>query len=214
METEKDKQKGGVTVKKEKWMAGVTLLAMCVCLLFPVSVKAQEQTAGQSSSTTITTQVPETHKATLTIVGKGTVTVNGQTCEGEVSHMEVKIPRLTETEWKFSPADGYTLEEVLYNGTDVTEELADHTYRADPVNEDGTEVKVVFTEKTSGTAGRDPSGSGSHQSGSDTSTSGGTSGKDSPKTGDDTAAGLWISFLALSGLGSVSLTILRRRRNR
>ena len=63
---------------------------------------------------------------------------------------------------------------------------------------------------TTGTAG----GSGSQQSGSATSTSGGTSGKDSPKTGDDTAAGLWISFLALSGLGSVSLTILRRRRNR
>ena len=92
METEKDKQKGGVTVKKEKWMAGVTLLAMCVCLLFPVSVKAQEQTSGQSSSTTITTHVPEPHKATLAIAGKGTVTVN----------------------------------------------------------EDGTEVKVVFTEKTSG----------------------------------------------------------------
>ena len=123
------------------------MLAMCVCLLFPLSVKAQEQTSGQSSSTTITTQVPETHKATLTIVGKGTVTVNGQTCEGEVSHMEVKIPRLTETEWKFSPADGYTLEKVLYNGTDVTEKLTDHTYHADPVNEDGTEVKVVFTEK-------------------------------------------------------------------
>ena len=63
---------------------------------------------------------------------------------------------------------------------------------------------------TTGTAG----GSGSQQSGSATSTSGGTSGKDSPKTGDDTAAGLWISFLALSGLGSVSLTILRRCRNR
>ena len=201
METEKDKQKGGVTVKKEKWMAGVTLLAMCVCLLFPVSVKAQEQTAGQSSSTTITTQVPETHKATLTIVGKGTVTVNGQTCEGEVSHMEVKIPRLTETEWKFSPADGYTLEEVLYNGTYVTEELADHTYRADPVNEDGTEVKVVFTEKTSGTAGRDPSGSG------------GTSGKDSPKTGDDTAAGLWVGTMtAAAFLAACCLGVYRKRK--
>ena len=144
--------------------------------------------------------MPETHKATLTIVGKGTVTVNGQTCEGEVSHMEVKIPRLTETEWKFSPADGYTLEEVLYNGTDVTEEVTDYTYRADPVNEDGTEVKVVFTEKNSDTAGSDPSGSGSHQSGSDTSTSGGTSAKDSPKTGDDTPISLWMGAMIVSGL--------------
>ena len=187
-------------MKKEKWMAGATMLAMCVCLLFPLSVKAQEQTSGQSSSTTITTQVPETHKATLTIVGKGTVTVNGQTCEGEVSHMAVKIPRLTETEWKFSPADGYTLEEVLYNGTDVTEEVTDYTYHADPVNEDGTEVKVVFTEKNSGTTGSDPSGSGNQQSGSDTSTSGGTSGKDSPKTGDDTPISLWMGAMTVSAV--------------
>ena len=112
--------------------------------------------------------------------------------------MEVKIPRLTETEWKFSPADGYTLEEVLYNGTDVTEEVTDYTYRADPVNEDGTEVKVVFTEKTSGTTGSDPSGSGSQQSGSDSSTSGGTSAKDSPKTGDDTPISLWMG--AMTGI--------------
>ena len=188
------------------------MLAMCVCLLFPLSVKAQEQTSGQSSSTTITTQVPETHKATLTIVGKGTVTVNGQTCEGEVSHMEVKIPRLTETEWKFSPADGYTLEEVLYNGTDVTEEVTDYTYHADPVNEDGTEVKVVFTEKNSGTTGSDPSGSGNQQSGSDTSTSGGTSGKDSPKTGDDTPISLWMGAMTVSAVLAAYCLVLYRKK--
>ena len=200
-------------MKKEKWMAGVTMLAMCVCLLFPVSVKAQEQTSGQSSFATITTQVPETHKATLTIAGKGTVTVNGQTCEGETSHMEVKVPRLTETEWKFSPADGYTIEEVLYNGTDVTEELTDYTYHADPVNEDGTEVKVVFTEKNSDTAGSDPSGSGSHQSGSDTSTSGGTSAKDSPKTGDDTLISLWMGAMTVSAvLAACCLGLYRKKK--
>ena len=143
-----------------------------------------------SSTTTITTQVPETHKATLTIAGKGTVTVNGQTCEGEVSHMEVKIPRLTETEWKFSPADGYTLEEVLYNGTDVTEEVTDYTYRAEPVNEDGTEVKVVFTEKTSGTTG-----------------------KDSPKTGDDTPISLWMGAMTVSAvLAACCLGLYRKKK--
>ena len=189
------------------------MLAMCVCLLFTLSVKAEEQTSGQSSSTTITTQVPETHKATLTIAGKGTVTVNGQTCEGEVSHMEVKIPRLAETEWKFSPADGYTIEKVLYNGTDVTEELADYTYRADPVNEDGTEVKVVFTEKTSGTTGSDSSGSGSQQSGSDTSTSGDTSAKDSPKTGDDTPISLWMGAMTGSAfLAACCLALYRKKK--
>lgn len=97
----------------------------------------------------------------------------------------------------------HVISDVQGTGTiDVTEEVTDYTYRADPVNEDGTEVKVVFTEKTSGTAGSDPSGSGSQQSGSDTSSSGGTSAKDSPKTGDDTPISLWMGVMT----GSAVLT--------
>ena len=195
-------------MKKGKWMAGAAMFIMSVCLLLPVSVQAQEPVSGQSSSTTITIRVPETHKATLTIVGKGAVMVNGQTCKEEASNIEVKIPRLAETEWKFSPADGYALEEVLYNGTDVTGEIADDTYLAKPVNEDGTEVKVVFKEKVSGTTGSDPSGTGSQQPGSDTS----TSGKDSPKTGDNTALGLWMGTMTVSAVLAACCLVLYRKK--
>ena len=195
-------------MKRKKWMAGAALLVMSVCLFLPTGVQAQEQTSGKSSSTTITTQVPETHKATLTIIGKGTVTVNGQTRKGEAADIEVKIPRLEEMEWKFSPADGYALKQVLYNGTDVTEELADNIYRAEPVNEDGTEVKVVFTEKNSGTSGKDPSGSGSQQSGSNTS----VSGKDTPKTGDNTAVGFWMGAMTVSAFLAACCLILHRKK--
>ena len=195
-------------MKRKKWMAGAVLLVMSVCLLFPAGVRAQEQVSRQSSSATITTQVSKTHKAALTIIGKGTVTVNGQTRKGETVDIEVTIPRLEETEWKFSPADGYALEQVFYNGTDVTEELAGDTYRAEPVNEDGTEVKVVFTEKNSGTSGKDPSGSGSQQSGSNTS----VSGKDSPKTGDDTAVGFWMGAMTVSAFLAACCLILHRKK--
>ena len=104
-------------------------------------------------------------------------------------------------------ADADALEEISPEDTVIDKLPADTSENGSdgrPENGDNT------TAGGTGTAGS----SGSQQSGSGTSISGGTSGKDSPKTGDDTAAGLWISFLALSGLGSVSLTILRRRRNR
>ena len=94
----------------------------------------------------------------------------------------------------------------------MTEEVTDYTYRADPVNEDGTEVKVVFTEKTSGTAGSDPSGSGSQQSGSDTSSSGGTSAKDSPKTGDDTPISLWMGVMTGSAVLAAGCLGLYRKK--
>ena len=106
-------------------------------------------------------------------------------------------------------ADADASEEISQEDTVIDKLPADTLKRADGRPENGDSTTAGGTG-TTGTAG----GSGSQQSGSATSTSGGTSGKDSPKTGDDTAAGLWISFLALSGLGSVSLTILRRRRNR
>ena len=107
-------------------------------------------------------------------------------------------------------ADADASEEISQEDTVIDKLPADTSENgADGRPENGDSTTAGGTG-TTGTAG----GSGSQQSGSATSTSGGTSGKDSPKTGDDTAAGLWISFLALSGLGSVSLTILRRRRNR
>ncbi len=198
-------------MKRKKWMAGVAMLVMSVCLLLPASVQAREPVSGQSSSTTITTQVPETHKAMLTIVGNGTVTVNAQTCKGEASNIEVKIPRLTKTEWRFSPADGYTLEKVLYNGADVTDALADNTYTAGPVYEDGTEVQVTFVRKSSGLSGKDES-AGSSGSNPSSNTPSGTSGTDSPKTGDDTATGLWAGAMIVSAILVLSCLMMYRRK--
>ena len=196
-------------MRMRQWIAGAAVFALSAFLCLPANVQAQEQTAsGYSSSTTITVQVPETHTADLTVTGKGAVTVNGQTY---TETAQIQIPRLEEVSWQFVPAEGYTLEAVLYNGTNVTGTLEGDTYTAEPVYEDGTEVQVTFARKSSGSSGEDESagGSGSKPSGS---TSGGASGTDSPKTGDDTATGLWTGAMTVSAILALSCLMVYRRK--
>ena len=64
---------------------------------------------------------------------------------------------------------------------------------------------------TEGQDGTDDTGKPSG-SGSDTSTSGGTSAKDSPKTGDDTAAGLWVGAMMVSAVLAACCLVLYRKK--
>ena len=175
-------------MKKRKWIAIAAM--MSACMFFPVSVKAQEEETTQTSSLTIKTQVPDTHKAVLTIIGNGSVMINGETCKGETSILEVNIPRLTETKWQFSPADGYTLDEVYLNEIDVSDKVVDNIYWMDPVNADGTEVKVVFTKVPASLS--DTTGN--------------------PDTGVNRSAGLWVTVMIGSALLAMGFVAIKRRK--
>lgn len=178
--------------------AGIGVFCVCAALIFPVHTYAAEQSDG---ATTITATVPDTHTAMLSITGEGTVTVDGKTYTAQ--SQELEIPRLEELVWTFTPADGYELDTVLYNRTDVTEELTDQSYKADPVYENGTEVEVIFAadEAGAGTGGGQddkdtPSGSQTDKGSSQTDKDSSRSGK--VQTGDGTGAGLWVGMLAVS----------------
>lgn len=182
-------------------MAGA--LCFCSALLFPVQTQAAEQSNG---TVTITTTVPETHTATLSITGEGTVTVDGKTYTAQ--SQELEIPRLEELVWTFTPADGYELDAVLYNGTDVTGKLADQSYKADSVYENGTEVSVTFTKKSGKESDTEKGTGNSRQQ------SGGTSsGKDSPKTGDPSDIYPWMIafFASLSAAGGIGFFQYRKK---
>ena len=146
-------------MRLRKLLAGVGVLCLCAVLFMPVQAQAAEQSNG---TVTITTEIPDTHTATLLIDGKGTVAVDKETYTAQ--RQDIRLPRLEETVWVFSPADGYELERVLYNGSNVTSELEDSSYTADGVYEDGTTVEVTF-KKGSGSSGTGTgSGTGGHQS--------------------------------------------------
>lgn len=197
-----------------KRRAGAALLCLGITLCFPaVQIRVN---AEQSSYTTVTTTVPETHRASLEIVGSGTVTVSGNAYTGEDQSFTVSVPRLEETAWEFVAADGWILETVYYNGADVIAELADGIYQAKSVHADGTTVKAVFVKQeepetetetepqtepeTKKSGNGNSSGTGKKPSASGTGA----------KTGDTTHIVFWIVALVISG-GALGAVVIRRR---
>lgn len=80
----------------------------------------------------------------------------------------------------------------------MTGKLADQSYKADSVYENGTEVSVTFTKKSGKESDTEKGTGNSRQQ------SGGTSsGKDSPKTGDPSDIYPWMIafFASLSAVG-------------
>ena len=222
----------------KRWITGAAVFVLSVCLFLPADVWAQEQTSGNSSSTTISAQVPESHEAALIIDGQGSVAVNGQSYKSGTASVQVQIPRLEETAWKIIPEEGWELAEVRYNGKDVTGEVSDYTYIAEPVYEDGTEVRVVFaegsgeseteqateeneseteqttegseseTENAMETTLGKDAGSGSQNKGNS------ASGTDSPETGDSSSLYLWIEISLASLSAAVGLAFLQYRKKK
>lgn len=161
----------------------LAVVAACACMLAlsPGAVYAQE--TGEGSAAELTVHVPSVHTATLRVGANGSVSVNGETYAGAASGITVELPRLEDVAWEFCPADGYMVEAVLYNGTDVTAELRGNTYTASGVSEDGTVVEVTFAKREAGTdptATLTPTGKPAV---TPTPTSGGTSGKGSGSSG-------------------------------
>lgn len=125
---------------------GVGLAVMCavyMVVVLPMDIQA-DTSKDETSMTIITTQVPDTHTAYLNIEGKGSVQIEGQTY---TQSQEIKIERLKNIMYTFLNEDGYKLNKVMYNGDDVTAKLVDNKYRAKPVYEDGTTIRVTFVKE-------------------------------------------------------------------
>lgn len=206
----------------KKRTAGAALLCFGMTLCFPeaqICVNAEQ--AQQTSYTAVTTTVPETHRASLEIVGSGTVKIKENSYTGEDKSFTVNVPRLEETTWEFMAADGWLLESAYYNGEDVTAELVGGVYQAEPVHTDGTKVKAVFakqeeteteteTETEPQTEPETKKNGSGHSSGAGKKPSASGTGA---KTGDTTNIVFWIVALAISG-GALGAVAIRRRRGK
>ena len=162
------------------------LSALClVSLLFlPVTVSAKE-----SSQTTLTTKVPETHEVSLVIEGNGTVKDDS----GEYRKSQrISVPRLTRQKYQIVADDGWTIKKVSYGIGDNIREIVlnGNAFTAPELNADGNMLYVVFEKKTS------------------TDIEGDTTKGDSVQTGDST--NLWLLGMLLAGSG-MSLYALHKR---
>ena len=89
---------------------------------------------------TIGTEVPDSHKITITVTGNADVTVNSK--EGS----EFEVERLSEPVIEIKAKDGEKITKVLLNGEDITDKLVDGKLTLDPIYEDKALDIQVETE--------------------------------------------------------------------
>ena len=154
-------------------------------LMFVLSAALPPKAYADTSGTqVITVTIPCT--VTLRIGEHGAVQVNGKSYTGDTS---IQAPVGTVLTYTFLPDAGYQLSALTYDGDVVTGSVKDGAYAASPLI-GNTELKVTFVKQ----AGPLPA-------------------SPTPKTGDDSAPGLWLALL-VSGTGLLALLKKRKTRRR
>lgn len=172
-------------MKLKKFLAGVGTLCLALILCLPLQAYAQEETG----STTIKTDVPDTHLVLLDIGEHGSVLINGKSYTHADS--EAEIGRLTEQKYIIQAESGWQIESVLYGKAGVQEymELTDNAFTAPAVNSDGNKLTVTF-KQASGSAGGTDTGGATQDKGGNAQTS--------VQTGDTANVMFWGALLLLS----------------
>lgn len=128
----------------KKMTIGIIGFCFASALLFPYSIAAKDTESNQA--TTITTSVPTTQQAQLTIEGKGSISVDGKPF---TETQGIVVGRLKSIKYTFLPAKGYVLGKVMYDHVNVTDKVLNNTYMANPVYKDGTSIEVTFIKESS-----------------------------------------------------------------
>lgn len=113
----------------------LAVLTLCICT--PV--------LAASSTTTLTTTMPSHFDMNVTVIGKGTIEVNGS----KLSQTGV-VPteRNKEVTIKVTPDDGYLISSVIYGGSDLTQEAKIGAFILSPLEDEAT-IKVTFVANAS-----------------------------------------------------------------
>lgn len=190
-------------------MKKIAVFLLCLSMLSASAVTAYAEDSEvntASGEATIGTEVPDSHKITVTVTGNADVTLDGKT------GTEFEVERLSEPVIEIKAKDGEKITKVTLNGEDITAQIVDGKYTLPPIYEDGAYDVQVETEAlpADDSSGPDSSKPDSSSSGSsskaDNSSKGGTSPvNDNPATG--VIGGLSIG----SGLVLAALVMARRK---
>mgnify|MGYP004448311097 CR=1 FL=1 len=125
----------------KKYIKCLSVFLVVLMLLPAMSVTA----LAAGDSTTLTATIPCT--ITLQVGDHGKVTVGSTDYTGDTSFQEEAGIAVTYT---FTPSTLYKVDKVIYNGTDVTDLLADNEYTA-PALTGNASLSVTFSLLESGT---------------------------------------------------------------
>ena len=190
-------------------MKKIAVFLLCLSMLSAsaVTAYAEENDANTApGEATIGTEVPDSHKITVTVTGNADVTLDGK------SGTKFEVERLSEPTLEIKAKDGEKITKVTLNGEDITDQLVDGKYTLPPIYEDGAYDVQVETEALPADDSSEPdsskpdSSSSGSSSKADNSSKGGTSPvNDNPATG--VIGGLSIG----SGLVLAALVMARRK---
>ena len=110
------------------------LLIVCVILMLPINVWAQE--------TTLTTVVPSSHTLHIEMIGRATLCVDGI---AYTKSAEVQILRYSSPQISVQVTDGYRAKSVLWGNTNITNEIQIGTWTAPAVTED-IDITIILEE--------------------------------------------------------------------
>ena len=122
-------------------MKKIAVLLLCLSMLSAGALTAYAQEPDIApGEATIGTEVPDSHKITITLTGNADVTVNDK--EGT----EFDVERLSQPVIEIKAKEGEKLTKVLLNGEDITDKLVEGKLTLDPIYEDKSLDIQVETE--------------------------------------------------------------------
>ena len=124
-------------------MKKIAVFLLCLSMLSAsaVTAYAEENDANTvPGKATIGTEVPDSHKITVTVKGNTDVTLDGK------SGTEFEVERLSQPVIEIKAKDGEKITKVTLNGEDITDQLVDGKYTLPPIYEDGAYDVQVETE--------------------------------------------------------------------
>ena len=113
----------------------LAVLALCVCT--PV--------LAASNTTILTTTVPSHFDINVTIVGGGTLDINGNILS---QASVVSVDRHKEVACKIIPDAGYHTSSVIYNGNDITKDAKEGVFTLHPLEGNAT-FSITFVANAS-----------------------------------------------------------------
>ena len=110
-------------IRKAFCLSLLAVLALCMCTL----------AFAASDTTKLTTTVPSHFDMNVTIVGNGTLEINGKTLS---QTSVISVERHQDVASKITPDIGYHISSVIYNGNDITTDAKDGLFHLSPLESD------------------------------------------------------------------------------
>ena len=186
----------------------VFLLCLSVLSASAVTAYAEENDANTApGEATIGTEVPDSHKITVTVTGNANVTLDGK------SGTEFEVERLSEPVIEIKAKDGEKITKVTLNGEDITAQIVDGKYTLPPIYEDGAydvqvETEALPVESSESTPeSTAESKAESKSANTDSSKAASTAGTSNPVTGV-------IGTVSVGGLAALAALTMIKRKNK